>query len=80
MILDVVEEDHVALACNGVDDAAPRRVDAQGRQFELMVRVLLRDDPLRRFYVRRRWQTQPTSIPRYKFECASFPAFVLRRR
>jgi len=79
-MLDVVEEIHAALARNGVDDAAPRRVDAQGRQFELMVRVLLRDDPLRHCYVQRRWQTQPTSVPRYKFEFASFPAFVLRRR
>jgi hypothetical protein len=59
MPLDVLEADLVALACSGVDSTAPRRVDVQ----DLMVKVLQRDDPLRRSYLQRRWYGYPTSAP-----------------
>lgn len=59
MPLDVLEVD---LARNGVDSLALRRVEAQGLRFDLILNVLQRDDPLRRSYLRRRWQGHGTSV------------------
>jgi hypothetical protein len=83
---DVLEADLVRLARDSVDGAAPRRVDAQGLKFDLMVKVLQRDDPLRRSYLQRRWHGHPTSVPlgwavgRYNFGCTSLSPIVLSRR
>jgi hypothetical protein len=66
MPLDVLEANLVGVAC-GVDGAPPQHVDAQGLKFDLMVKVLQRDDPLRRSYLQRRWHGHPTSV-RYNFE------------
>jgi hypothetical protein len=77
MPLDVLEADLVTPARDGVDGAAPRRVDAQGLRFDLMVKVLPRDDPLRRSYLQRRWHGHPISVPfawamgHYNFGCTS---------
>jgi hypothetical protein len=60
MPLDVLKADLVVLACNGVEGPAPRRVD---EGFDLMVKVLQRDDPLRRSYLQRRWYGYPTPSP-----------------
>lgn len=82
MPLDVLE----AVARNSVDGAAPRRVDAQGLKFDLMVRVLQRDDPLRRSYLQRRWHGHHTSVPLlreagcYNFERTSLSPVALGRR
>ena len=32
-------------------------------KFDLMVKVLQRDDPLRQSYLQRRWHGHPTSVP-----------------
>ena len=86
MPLDVLEADHVGVARNGVDGVAPRRVDAQGLKLDLVVKVLQRDDPLRRSYLQRRWHGRPTSAPlsrkvgRYDFERTSLSAIALSRR
>ena len=56
MALDVPEADFVWLAQNGADVAAPRCLDAQELEFDVIVKVLPRDDPLRRSYLQRRWQ------------------------
>ena len=58
MPLDVLEADRVGLASNRVGSAAPRCPDAQPLKFDLMVKVLQRDDPLRRSYLQRRWHSQ----------------------
>jgi hypothetical protein len=86
MPLDVLEADLVRLARDGVDGAAPRHVDAQGLKLDLIVKVLQRDDPLRRSYLQRRWHGHPTSVPlawavgRYNFGCTSLSQIVLSRR
>jgi hypothetical protein len=86
MPLDVLEADFVGVTRNGVDVAAPRRVDAQGLKFDLMVKVLQRDDPLRRSYLQRRWHGHSTSAPlsrevgRYNLEGTSLSPIVLDRR
>ena len=63
MPLDVLEAGLVGLARNGVGGAAPRCVDALELKFDLIVKVLQRDDPLRRSYLQRRWHGHPTSVP-----------------
>jgi hypothetical protein len=79
---DVLE----AVACNGVDGAQPGRVESPGREFDLMVKVLQRDDPLRRSYLQRRWHGQPTSVRlprergRYNVERAPLSPVALSRR
>jgi hypothetical protein len=84
MPLDVLEADHVGRARNCVDDAAPRRVNVG--ELDLMLRVLRRDDPLRRSYIQRRWHGHPATIPllrmlgRYKFETRSVSPNPLSRR
>ena len=57
MPLDVLAADLVRVTRIDVDGAEPCRVDAQERTFDLMVRLLQRDDPLRRLYLRKRWQS-----------------------
>jgi hypothetical protein len=47
----------------GVDGVSPRRVDTKGLKFDLMMRVLQRDDPLRQLYIQRRWHGYPPSVP-----------------
>jgi hypothetical protein len=78
MPLDVFEADLVRLAGNGVGSAAPRCVDAQGLKFELIVKVLQRDDPLRRSYLQRRWHSQ--AVGRCNIERTSFSPIALSRR
>jgi hypothetical protein len=85
MPLDVLEADLVWVARDGVDSSArPRRVDARGLTFELMVKVLQRDDPLRRSYLQRRWHGHPTSTAREARRCSfgrtSLSPIVLNRR
>jgi len=50
MALDVLE---AVVAQDGVDSAAFR---AQGVDLDLIVKLLQRDDPMRRSYLQRRWQ------------------------
>jgi hypothetical protein len=59
MPLDVLEPD---LSRNDVDCRAFRRIDAQGLTFDFIVKVLQRDDPLRRAYLQRRWRVGPASV------------------
>jgi hypothetical protein len=56
---DVFEAD---FARKGVDSAALRNVDTQGLDFDLIVKLLQRDDPLRRSYLQRRWQRYRASV------------------
>jgi hypothetical protein len=63
MPVDVLEADSARIARNGADRTAPRRVDAQGLNFDLIAKALQRDDPLRRSYLRRRWQGQCALVP-----------------
>ena len=58
MPLDVLEADRVGLAQTGDGGAALRCLDTQGVKYELIVRLLQRDDPLRRSYLLKRWQSQ----------------------
>ena len=57
MPLDVLEAGLEGLAKNGVGGAAPRCFNAQELKFDLIVKVLQRDDPVRRSYLQRRWQS-----------------------
>jgi hypothetical protein len=71
MPLDVLEAGVLGCARDDVDGAAPRRT-AQGHNFDLMLKVLHRDDPLRRSFLQRRWQGHPVplsrEVGRYNFE------------
>jgi hypothetical protein len=82
MPLDVLEADLVGLAQNGVGGATRRCLDAQGVKFDLLVKALQRDDPLRRLYLQRRWHGHPTSwgVGRYNLGRASLSPTVLSRR
>jgi hypothetical protein len=62
MPLDVLEADLGGIARNGADGVALRRVDAQELKYDLMVKLLPRDDPLRRSYLQRRWHGHPISV------------------
>jgi hypothetical protein len=83
MPLDVLEADFVH---NGVDSAALRRDNAQALKLDLIVRILQRDDPLRRSYLRRRWQGHsiPVSLSQDGQGCnlaaTSLSLIALRRR
>jgi hypothetical protein len=72
MPLDVLEAGVLGFARDNVDGTAPRRADAQGHNFDLMLKVLQRDDPLRRSFLQRRWQGHPVpfsrEVGRYNFE------------
>ena len=78
MPLDVLETDLVGLAQSGVGGAASRCLDAQGLEFDLIVKVLQRDDPLRRSYLQRRWHSQ--AARRCNIERTSSSAIALSRR
>lgn len=86
MPLDVFETDPVEVARIGVGGAAPRYVDARGLRIDSMVNVLQRDDPLRRLYLKRRWQGHPTLAPLLQepgcrnLERMSLPPIALSRR
>lgn len=58
MPLDVVEPDRIGLARNRVGGGASQCVYGQGLELDLVVKVLQRDDPLRRSYIQRRWHSQ----------------------
>jgi hypothetical protein len=81
MALDALEADLVGRVRNDVDGAAPL-IDG----FDLMLRVMHRDDPRRRSYLQRRWHGHSTTIPllrelgRYKLERRSVPTIALSRR
>jgi hypothetical protein len=76
MPLDVLEPSLVGRA-NGVSGAAPR-LRAQELNFDLVVKVLQRDDPLRRSYLQSRWHSQV--VGRSNIEGTSAPPIVLSRR
>jgi hypothetical protein len=86
MPLDVLEVDLVKAARNSIDRAAPRRVNAQGLRFDMIVKSLQRDDPLRRSYLQKRWRGHPTAVPllretgRYSFKSISLSPIALSRR
>ena len=59
MPLDVLDADLVGLGSNGIGGAVPRGSDAQRlAKFDLVVKVLPRDDPLRRSYLQSWWHSQ----------------------
>jgi hypothetical protein len=86
MPLDVLEAGFVGLAHNGVGRATPRCLDAQEVKFDLLVKALQRDDPLRRLYLQRWWRGHPTSISlawgvgRYNLGRTCLSPTVLSRR
>lgn len=75
---DVFEADLIGLARGGVGSATPRCVDARRLEFDLIVKVLQRDDPLRRLYLKRRWHSQ--AVGRCNIERTSFSPIALSRR
>ena len=77
MPLDLLEPGLVGRAKNGVGGPAPR-LNAQELKFDLAVKVLQRDDPLRRSYLQSRWQSQ--AVGRSNIEGTSAPPIVLSRR
>jgi hypothetical protein len=58
--------------------AAPRCPDAQGRELDVIVKIMQRDDPSRRSYLQRRWHTQAVGC--CSIERMTPPAIVLSRR
>lgn len=59
MPLDVLEADLVGLGSNGGGGGVPRGLDDQRLiKFDLILKVLQRDDPLRRSYLQSRWHSQ----------------------
>jgi hypothetical protein len=85
MPLDVPEADFAGVARNPMA-LDLERSDAQGLEFNLMMKALQRDDPLRRSYLHRRWHGHLTPVPisrevrRYNLGRASLPPVVLARR
>jgi hypothetical protein len=76
MPLDVLEADLVGLGSNGVGGSAPHCVDAQRLKFDSILKVLQRDDPLRRSYLQMRWHSQGRcDVERI----SSFPIALSRR-
>jgi hypothetical protein len=75
MPLNALDADLLGIAENVDDDAAP--LDARGRKFDLIVRVLQRDDPLRRSYLQRRRHSQAAGRCN---ERAASSAIALSRR
>jgi len=61
-----------------VSGVAPRDLDAQGLELDLIVKVLQRDDPSRRSYLQRRWHAQ--AMERCNIERTTSPAIALSRR
>lgn len=86
MSLDVLEAGRVSVAHSRGDGAARRRADVEKFKFVLMLKVLQRDDPLRRLYLQKRWHGLSTAIsnPRevrpYEPERTSSPLIALSCR
>jgi hypothetical protein len=78
MPLDVLEADLVGLGSNGVGGSARHCVDAQRLKFDSILRVLQRDDPLRRSYLQMRWHSQAAG--RCNIERTPSSAIALSRR
>jgi hypothetical protein len=85
MPFDVLETDFAGVARNPMA-LDFERSDAQGLEFNLMVKALQRDDPLRRSYLQRRWHGHITPLPfsreiqRNNLGRASLTPVVLARR
>ena len=75
MPLDVLEADLPGAARNRVDCSASRNVDAHLLKLDLILKTLQRDDPLRRFYLQRRWHSWAM-----EHECTSLLPNALSRR
>jgi hypothetical protein len=78
MPLDVFEADLVGLGSNGVGGGAPRCLDTQRLKFDLILKMLQRDDPLRRSYLQMRWHSQAAG--RCNIERISSSPIALGRR
>jgi hypothetical protein len=78
MPLDVLDADLVGLARNGVGGAASGCLDAQRLKFDLIIKVLQRDDALRRSYLLRRWHSQAVERCDIEHTCSS-PNALSRR-
>jgi hypothetical protein len=78
MPLDVLKADLVGLSQNDLGGTAPRCLDAQGLKFDLILKVLQRDDPLRRSYLQRLWHSQ--AVGSCNIERTSSSAIALSRR
>jgi hypothetical protein len=74
MPLDTLEADLAAVF--GVDGVTRRCADIYGGKFELMVKVLQRDDPLRRSYLQRRWHGVSTPLSLEKVHPAFEPTLL----
>ena len=80
MALDALETDRVGVMRNCLDDAASRCVGDKS-----ILKLLQRDDPLRRSYLQRRWQGRPVLVilsceaERYNCERAAFSNALGRR-
>jgi hypothetical protein len=72
MPLDTLEADLAAVF--GVDGATCRCADIFGERFEL--KVLQRDDPLRRSYLQRRWHGVSTPLSLEKVHPAFEPTLL----
>jgi len=83
MPLDVLEAD---FARDGIYTTAVRPVDPHGVDVSLIVKLLQRDDPRRRSYLRRRWQAHRASgsltceVQVCNLERLPLSSFVLSRR
>ena len=62
MSLDVLEAAFVGAAHSRLHGAAGRPANTEDLKFDLMLKVLQRDDPLRRSYLQRRWRGHPPSV------------------
>ena len=78
MPLDMLDADLAGLWNDGVGGGAPRRLDTQRLEFDLILRVLQRDDPLRRSYLQMRWHSQ--AVGRCNIELTSSSPIALSRR
>ena len=78
MALDVLEAALVGLSSSAVGGGAPRSPDAQRLKFDLIVKVLQRDDPLRQSHLKRRWHSQ--TVGRCNIERTSSSAIARTRR
>ena len=58
MALDLLEPNLESIESDGRN---ARRFDSRGLAFDVLVKLLQRDDPLRRSLLQKRWHRQPTS-------------------
>jgi hypothetical protein len=78
MPLEVLEADLARLVQSRGGSAASRCGDAQALRFDLIVKILQRDDPLRRSYLQKRWHALTPG--RCDIERASYPTIAPCRR